>query len=51
MAETKKLVLNKAKYQKAMNAAGDLGKSLQALAKQAEKLSKDYKSVEKANDK
>lgn len=47
MPDKKKLVLNKAKHKKAMDAAEQAEKSLKDLSKQADKLASEYRSIEK----
>lgn len=47
MPDKKKLVLNKAKHKKAMDAAKQAEKSLKDLSKQADKLASEYRSIEK----
>jgi hypothetical protein len=47
MPDKKKLVLNKAKHKKAMDAAVQAEKSLKDLSKQADKLASQYRSIEK----
>ena len=47
MPDKKKLVLNKAKHKKAMDAAEQAEKSLKDLSKQVDKLASEYRSIAK----
>ena len=47
MSDKKKLVLNKAKHKKAMDAAVQAEKSLKDLSRQADRLASQYRSIEK----